>query len=77
MISEKMRVPSNGLVFTYCQVPIVYVNGESESIRLILTTGKTVEFAENALPLEWSKSLFERDGKIESIQFTCVSLLVH
>jgi len=74
---RKMRVPSNGLVFTYCQVPIVYVNGESESIRLILTTGKTVEFAENALPLEWSKSLFERDGKIESIQFTCVSLLVH
>lgn len=73
---QTLHIPANGLAFTYCQVPIVFHNGHEESITVNLSNGKTENIKGNQLPLNWSKSIFERDGSIVSLKFTCIALLV-
>ena len=61
-----IHLPKGSLAFTYCQVPIVYVNGQDERIE-VLIDGNSIELNENMLSKTISSEIFKRTGKVESI----------
>jgi len=66
---QTVTVPANGLVFTWCQVPIVYTlnDGAEAGITVISDDGTEHTFAQMALPPELSEELFQRSGRVRQI----------
>jgi len=66
---QELTVPSAGLAFTWCQVPIVYLSHDSVEPTLVITwddgTQQTVK--ELALPADVSSELFRRSGRIRQL----------
>ncbi|WED23881.1 hypothetical protein L3Q72_21855 [Vibrio sp. JC009] len=63
-------IPEDGLAFTYCQVPFVYQQLDAEEMKIEVTSneGETLEIAGSVIPANVSKSIFMRDGKVESVK---------
>lgn len=57
------------MVFTYCQVPVVYTFGQKEKIVLVLYNGSTKEIMHNKIDKEFSSKIFKRSGEIERIEY--------
>lgn len=74
--NKQMAIPENALAFTYCQTPIVYQMGANEQIQVHYRSGDTDVIDGSTMTRAASKSIFDRDGNIISITFTCVPLLV-
>jgi hypothetical protein len=63
-----LSVPTGSLVFTYCQVPIVYESGTSSAwIRVIMKDGATTEIDGASLPPDLSREVFARSGRVKRI----------
>jgi hypothetical protein len=69
---EDLAVPTAGLAFTWCQVPIVYVLRDDEVPSLVITwnDGTTTTLTKLALPAEDSGEIFSRSGRIRKLQLT-------
>lgn len=69
---QTLTVPANGLGFTWCQVPIVYVLDQtgSAALRIELADGNTTELQDNRIPADLSRELFGRTGRIRRITAT-------
>lgn len=65
-----LALEPNQLFFTYCHVPIIYELGNSAGIRIETIEPKTIYFEGNTLDDNWSKTVFERNGKIKSMTVT-------
>ncbi|MFP8488093.1 hypothetical protein ACKGJO_03255 [Gracilimonas sp. Q87] len=63
----KLTVPENALVFTCCQVPIIYQTGESESVEVILSDGSSKTFDQCSLDEETTRHIFQRSGIVKQI----------
>ena len=59
------------LAFTYCQVPVVYRLGESASITVV-TEASTSTIPGTTLGIEWTRELFQRTGKVVSLEVSVV-----
>ncbi len=65
-----LALQANQLFFTYCHVPIIYQLGDLASIRIETIEEETLHFDGNTLDEQWSKTAFERNGKIKLITVT-------
>lgn len=66
---QTINVPANGLVFTWCQIPIVYKLDDDSvaSITVSLADGTDVTVTRMALPRELSAEIFQRSGHVRKI----------
>jgi hypothetical protein len=67
---QDLAVPAGGVVFTWCQVPVVYRLCDEDRPRLALTLrdGSTQTLSQPSLPAQLSAGLFRRNGDIRRIE---------
>ena len=72
---QTIKVPINGLAFTWCQVPIIYeLNDDAEpGITIARDDDKEVRLQNLTLPAKESSELFERSGRIRLLTVTFAS----
>lgn len=65
---QQITVPKDGLAFTWCQIPIVYVLFEgTPTLSVKLASGESLERTELVLDKVHSQALFGRTGHIRAI----------
>ena len=66
---QTVAVPSNGLAFTWCQVPIVYQLNDDAPVSLTIVdkNGGEKTLPQTNLPAADSSELFKRSGKIRQL----------
>jgi len=66
---QTITVPPKGLVFTWCQVPVVYelVDNVDPSLTVTLKSGEKQSFAALTLSSDMSAELFQRSGRVRQI----------
>ena len=66
---HELSVPTHGLAFTWCQVPVVYQLDDEVEACLTITwdDGNRQSLAQLALPAEHSTELFQRSGRIREL----------
>jgi hypothetical protein len=67
---KTIELQDNSLGFTYCQTPIVYKIGDSNSIEVTYSNGTDAVFNSNKLDVQTSQKLFLRTGEIIKIKVT-------
>ena len=67
---QTRKLGAGTLAFTNFQVPVCYQLGESPRIILEYSDGETVTIHDNLIPLEESRHLFDRKGRIRFISVT-------
>jgi len=69
---QTVTVPPDGLVFTWCQIPITYKLDDDAEPRLVVTDedGEQHVFEQLALPAEESSEVFRRSGRIRQLTIT-------
>jgi hypothetical protein len=72
---QQIKVPKNGLAFTWCQVPVVYRldAGERPVLTLDMDDGTQMTLAEPLLSAGLSTELFVRSGRIRRIELALES----
>ncbi|NNF05335.1 MAG: hypothetical protein HKN21_01110, partial [Candidatus Eisenbacteria bacterium] len=66
--SSLVKLDKGSLGFTYGQVPIVYVKGETPRIRVVEHSGQTTEHEGTKCPPSVSQDVFARTGKTARIE---------
>jgi len=64
---KEIELEKNSLCFTYCQVPVIYNLANKNSIQVIYSEDKAVEFDGLSLNSEISKQIFGRTGEVSKI----------
>lgn len=64
----KIAVPAGAMAFTYCQIPIVYRITSESGMRIQYADGTSVEQAEATMNAADSKEIFQRSGRVESVE---------
>jgi len=64
---QTIALEAGELCFTYCQVPVIYKISENIGVSVVFNDNKDIDFHDMSLDLETSKSIFERQGKINKI----------
>jgi hypothetical protein len=66
---QELTVPASGLVFTWCQVPIVYRLRREGGLTLAVTLddGSVQALPQPSLPAHLSAELFRRSGRIRQV----------
>ncbi len=64
---KSIQIPEKALVFTYCQVPIVYKLADREEIACHFKDASVQIISGNKLDAQCSQNLFHRTGEIEKI----------
>ena len=65
--SKELPIEADSLVFTYCQVPVVYTLSAENGIEVNLESGPSLYFEQLNLNNHLSEKLFQRSGEIISI----------
>jgi hypothetical protein len=63
----ELTTPDNSLVFTCCQVPVIYQIGDSAKVEVMLVDGSLKTFDEPELDEQTSRHIFERTGKVKQV----------
>ncbi|MBN2564615.1 MAG: hypothetical protein JXB46_02785, partial [Candidatus Eisenbacteria bacterium] len=64
-----MEIGAGSLVFTFCQVPIVYERTDGETrVRVMMSDGEVVEHQGNRLDEGTSREIFDRTGRVALVQ---------
>ena len=69
---QDLDVPGGALAFTWCQVPVVYKldSGADAALTITRGDGSQQSFGDLTLPVDESRALFERTGKIRQLTVT-------
>jgi hypothetical protein len=70
MNQKTIELQEDSLCFTYCQTPIVYKIGNSNSIEVTYSNGTEAIFDSNKIDVQTSQKLFLRTGEIIKIKVT-------
>jgi len=75
---QEISIPSNGLAFTWCQIPVIYELRDDASPTLTITDDAGDKRTQSQLELatEDSKALFKRTGQIREITLTLPASLL-
>lgn len=65
---ETFKIESGQLIFTYCQVPIIYEMSDEMSTVVFYSDGYSIKFNDNRLNIEDSQALFNRKDRIKQIK---------
>ncbi|HMO10537.1 MAG TPA: hypothetical protein PKB06_03320, partial [Actinotalea sp.] len=65
---QTIDLPVGSLVFTFCQVPVVYRRGTAWLVKVRWDDGSQTEVEGAALPLDVSDSLFRRSGRVAALE---------
>jgi len=66
--SEKLSINKSELVFTYCQVPVVYIISNENRTEASFKDGSTKGFDNLSLDKDTSEAIFSRSGEVELIK---------
>jgi hypothetical protein len=61
---KAITIKENSLVFTYCQVPVIYQITGNNGIKVYWDDASTIEFESMALDKITSREIFKRTGKV-------------
>ncbi len=65
---KSIGIPKDSMVFTYCQIPVIYQIGEGNSIDVKYIDGETASFESPELDAETSQKIFSRTGEIDHLR---------
>jgi hypothetical protein len=65
---KSINLKEGSLCFTYCQVPIVYINSNVEGIKIFFIDKSSKEIKDLILDKNTSKMIFERIGNVDKIE---------
>jgi hypothetical protein len=65
---RELKIPKNSLLFTICQVPVIYEISEEETTEVFEEGGDSRKYNQLFLNEEDSQSIFQRKGKISLIK---------
>ena len=69
---SQMAIQKDELVYTYCQVPIVYhLSDKNSSINIHYTDGKMENIKSNKIRKAVSQSIFSRNDLIKEVRVEC------
>ncbi len=73
-----LDLPGSSLVFTWCQVPIVYRLGDASAtgLKVELVDGSHEHYPDFTLPPELSSDLFARNGRVRKMTATLDPLML-
>jgi len=66
--NKTLSLEPNSLVFTYCQIPIVYQIAEKDALEVFFTDGSTKTFDTLQIDAATSEQIFKREGIVEYIK---------
>jgi hypothetical protein len=64
---REIELSPGSLAFTFCQVPVVYCANMEGNIEIYYTDGTRSEVHGNALDIETSQHIFNRNGRIDRL----------
>lgn len=64
---REIKLSPGSLAFTFCQVPVVYYSNTESNIEIFFSDGSRSKISGNALGLEISQHLFNRNGLIDHL----------
>ncbi|PJR06226.1 hypothetical protein CEJ86_33775, partial [Sinorhizobium meliloti] len=67
---KQIEMHAGQLGFTYCKVPVIYTSAEKSQIEITFKNGETKVIPNNTIDRETSASIFNRNGKVERIDFS-------
>jgi hypothetical protein len=73
--SQQISLKQGQLVFTFCQVPIIYSTSNQDGISIRFTGEKQVFIANHTISKELSASIFKRSGEITQIEVSFRNLV--
>jgi len=65
--ASEIELEKDTLVFTYCQIPIIYKISNSNKVQVLFENNESKEFNGLSIDFETSKSIFKRIGDIKKI----------
>ncbi len=68
--NQVLPLPAGSLAFTYCQTPIVYVQGEEEEIEVVMENGRVTHMSGCHLDAVTTQQILGRTGQINFVQVT-------
>ncbi len=68
--TQTLPLPARALAFTFCQTPIVYVQGEEDKIEILYGNGRITHTSGCCLDSATSQQILGRTGQIRSVQVT-------
>jgi hypothetical protein len=66
---KSIRLNTQELGFTYCQIPIILSFGQQEKLVLVFSNGEKKEFKSNAIDADYSSKIFARTGEVERVEY--------
>ena len=69
----EIHLEANSLAFSLCGVPVVYRLSDAQEIRVIEQAGKISRLQGNCLGVDFSRSLFKRDTRVERIEVDIIA----
>ena len=67
-LEQEITLEKNSLCFTYCQIPVVYKTADTESVKINMADGKSVETSCLYLDKTTSEQFFQRTGAVISVE---------
>lgn len=64
---NQIQVPEEALLFSCCQVPVIYQVGSGQHIQVVFSDGSTKNIEGTKLDEDLSQNIFMRTGKVEQI----------
>ena len=64
---KELKIGLNSIVFTYCQVPMVYKISEENTMEIIYSDGRIAKINSWTVDVDISKKIFQRTGEIAHI----------
>lgn len=70
-IKQSIALPEKSLALTFCQVPVVFKQTGEKSLQINYANGEARQADAMKLPCDISQQIFNREGKIKSIEVFC------
>ncbi|MEZ4911911.1 MAG: hypothetical protein R2774_13740 [Saprospiraceae bacterium] len=67
---KSISYPTESIIFTYCQIPVIYVIGSKMEVTMTMKDGSNKSSEGQNLNIEDSKQIFQRSGSIQAISVT-------
>jgi hypothetical protein len=64
---HRIEIAQNSLCFTYCQVPVIYVQSDKNEVEVVFNGQPSVVFNSLEIDVKTSQTLFDRTGEINKI----------
>ena len=68
--AQTLPLPAGSLAFTYCQTPIVYVQGEAARVEVVWRDGRVTRDPGSCLDAACTREILGRSGQVRCVQIT-------